>query len=360
MLIKSKIINNFNSYEVLIENGCLEKSGVLIKKKISPSRVFVLTNPKVYKLYFEKLKKSISKQEWKVSLILIPEGERFKSFESYQKVIVKLVQEKADRNSLLIALGGGVISDLAGTVAATYMRGISLIHIPTTLLAQTDASIGGKTAVNLTQAKNLVGCFYPAKLVLSDPLVLKTLDEKNFLNGLVEIIKIGLVSNKKIYEFGQKNYRQILQRDDSYLQQLISLAAKEKVRITNLDPFDRGLRKILNFGHTFGHTLETYKNYKKISHGEAVSLGILVALKLSCDLKLISEDLLSEVKDLFSKIGLPTQIKSVNLGKIWGIMNLDKKVQNRKVNFVLIKDIGKPKLQPVAEKSFYKAAKIIL
>ena len=360
MWIRSKTIKNFNSYEIRIEQGALSKAGSLIKKKFSLSQVFVLTNPKVYKLYYEKLNKSLSDEGLKATAIKIPDGESFKNLTTLKKVYNHLVERKADRVSLLIGFGGGVIGDLAGTVAATYMRGISLVHIPTTLLAQADAAIGGKTALDLPQAKNLMGCFYPAHLVIIDPLVLSTLTKRDFLNGLVEIIKIGLVSNPKILNFIQKHYDETLRKNIYYLQKLISMAVVEKVRITNLDPYDRGVRKILNFGHTFGHALETYKNYQKITHGEAVSLGILVALNLSADLKLRHDSLSSEVKDLFTEMGLPTQIKSLNLRKIWEIMNLDKKVRAGNVNFVLFKNIGKPILKAVNEKSFYKAAEIIL
>lgn len=360
MLIKNKTIKNFNSYEVRIEKGYLSKTGLWIKEQISPSQVFVLTNPKVYKLYYEKLRDSISREGLRITPIKIPDGERFKNLISLKKVYDHLVKERADRESVLIGLGGGVIGDLAGTVAATYMRGIPLVHIPTTLLAQADASIGGKTALDLPQAKNLMGCFYPAQLVIIDPLVLNTLTKKDFLNGLVEIIKIGLVSNPKILRFIQNNHGKILQKDFFYLQKLISTAVVEKVKITNLDPFDRGVRKILNFGHTFGHALETYKDYQNITHGEAVGLGIIVALKLSADLKLTNDGLCPDVKHLFTEIGLPTQIKSLNLRKIWEIMNLDKKVKKTQVIFVLLKDIGKPLLKSVNEKSFYKAAEIIL
>jgi len=338
----------------------LSTAGSLIKKKFSTSQLFVLTDSKGYKLYYKKLEKSVSKQRLRVTPIIIPDGERYKNLDSLKKAYDRLVKEKADRQSLLVGLGGGVIGDLAGTVAATYMRGIPLVHIPTTLLAQADASIGGKTALDLPQAKNLMGCFYSAQLVIIDPLVLKTLPKKDFLNGLVEIIKIGLVSNPKILYFVQKHYKEILKKDIVYLQKLISMAVAEKVKITNLDPFDRGVRKILNFGHTFGHAVETYKNYQKITHGEAVGLGIQVALKLSEDLKLTNDGLRSEVKNLFTEMGLPTQIKGLDLRKIWEIMNLDKKVKDGNVNFVLLKDIGKPILKAVNEKSFNKAAKIIL
>lgn len=360
MLIKNKTIKKFSSYEVMIEQGALSKAGLLIEEKISPSQVFVLTNSKVYKLYYQRLMNSIFREGLRITSIKIPDGERFKNLISLKKVYDHLVKERADRESVLIGLGGGVIGDLAGTVAATYMRGISLVHIPTTLLAQADASIGGKTALDLPQAKNLMGCFYPSQLVIIDPLVLNTLTKKDFLNGLVEIIKIGLVSNPKILNFIQQHYEEILKKDIFHLQKLISMAVVEKVRVTNLDPFDRGVRRILNFGHTFGHALETYKNYQKITHGEAVSLGILVALKLSEDLKLAHDGLGPEVKRLFSEIGLPTQIKNLNLRKIWEIMNLDKKVKNGRVNFVLLKYIGKPILKAVNEKSFYKSAEIIL
>lgn len=360
MLIKSKGVKDFNRYEILIQKGCLSEITRQINEKIAPSRIFVLTNPKVYKLYYDRLKRSFSRQNCKMLPIVIPDGERYKNIETYQKVLRRLVSEKADRKSVLTGLGGGVIGDLAGTVAATYMRGIWLVHIPTTLLAQVDAAIGGKTALDFPQAKNLMGFFYPPRLVFIDPLVLSTLDQQNFLNGLVEVMKLGLVSSKSLWEFIQKNYTKILARDNFYLQKLIVQAVREKVRITTSDPFDRGVRNILNFGHTFGHALETYRHYHNISHGEAISLGILVALKLSVNLKLISIKLFSQVLDLFSEMGLPAKVKGLDLKKIWQIMALDKKAKNREVNFILLKGVAQPTIQAVLEKDFYQAAGVIL
>ncbi len=360
MLIKSNLVKDFNAYEILIENGGLKKRGGLINGKIVPTQIFVLTNPKVFKLYYDKLEKSFSGQNWKMSPIVIPDGERYKNFETYRKVLGRLVREKADRESLLIGLGGGVIGDLAGTVAATYMRGIPLVHIPTTLLAQVDAAIGGKTALDFPQAKNLMGCFYLPHFVLIDPLVLGTLDQKNFLNGLVEALKLGLVSQKTLWQFIQRHYPKILARDNTYLQKLIIQAVSGKVRITTFDPFDRGTRNILNFGHTFGHALETYRKYRGVSHGEAIALGILVALKLSVNLKLCSENLFSDVLALFLKLGLPVKIKGLDLKKIWKIMALDKKAQQGEVKFILLKEVGEPTVRKIQKEDFYQAAEVIL
>ncbi len=360
MLIKSEVVKDFNRYEILIEKGCLSETARQIDEKIAPSQIFVLTNPKVYKLYYARVKMSFSRQNLKMLPIVIPDGERYKNIETYQKVLRRLMSEKADRESVLTGLGGGVIGDLAGTVAATYMRGICLVQIPTTLLAQVDAAIGGKTALDFPQAKNLMGCFYPPRLVLIDPLVLSTLDQQNFLNGLVEAIKLGLVSKKSLWEFIQKNYTKILARDNFYLQKLIVQAVRGKVRITTSDPFDRGVRNILNFGHTFGHALETYRHYHNISHGGAISLGILVALKLSVNLKLISPKLFSQVLDLFLEMGLSAKVKGLDLKEIWQITALDKKAKNREVNFILLKGIAQPTIQAVLEKDFYKAAEVIL
>src|SRR3972149_3840873 len=344
---------------VIVQDGILQQIGRIVKR-LKPSQVYVLTNTTLRKLYYGKLQESLSQAGFRVHpLLVIPDGERFKSLDSLRYCYDRLINYKADRESLLLTLGGGVITDLGGAVAATYMRGIKLVHVPTTLVAQVDASVGGKNGINHTRAKNIIGSFYHAQMILVDPQVLETLSQRHYLNGLVEVIKIGLVSNPGLFSFIQNNIDPLLQRQKKTLLKLIVSSIRQKLEITTTDPQEQGLRKILNFGHTFGHALETKSNYTKLSHGETVSLGILVALKLSLDLKLANTKLLKMVQSLLQVAGLPTQMKRVDIRQIWEIMYMDKKAGYGRINFVLLEELGKPILRAVNFQDFKRAIEII-
>lgn len=320
----------------------------------------MLTNPTLMKLYYDKLEESLSSAGFQIfPPLVIADGEKLKSLESLGYCYDQLVKHRADRSSLLLTLGGGVITDLGGVVAATYMRGISLAHLPTSLLAQVDAAIGGKAAVNHTRAKNVIGCFYQSRLVLVDPLVLGTLSQRHYLNGLAEVIKIGLVSNPKLFRSIEKNIDALVERRKAELHRLIMLAIRQKIKITARDPYEQGVRKILNLGHTFAHALEAYGKYDSLLHGEAVALGMLVALKLSFDLKIGSAEILQSVQALLKQAGLPTRIKRLDLKEIWEIMYLDKKAGYGKINFVLLEGVGQPKLKSVNFDDFKQAVEII-
>jgi 3-dehydroquinate synthase len=319
----------------------------------------VLTNSTVRKLHYKELQESLKQAGFDGRVLVMPDGEEFKSLESLGSGYDFLVKHKADRSSLLIALGGGVITDLGGMLAATYMRGIKLVHIPTTLLAQVDAGIGGKAAVNHTRAKNAIGCFYQPNLVMIDPTVLSTLNQREYLNGLAEVIKIALVADPSLFKFLKRNLRAIVERKVPYVTQTISQAVKKKLEITQKDPFERGLRKILNFGHTFGHALEAQKKFSRISHGEVVSLGMLVALQLSADLRIGNETTLTAVKELLEQGGLPTKIKKLDSKALWKIMYLDKKANSGRINFVLLKEIGKPIVKAGEYEQFRRACRVL-
>jgi 3-dehydroquinate synthetase len=239
------------------------------------------------------------------------------------------------------------------------MRGIKLVHIPTTLLAQVDASIGGKTAVNHPRAKNTVGCFYQPNLVMIDPTVLRTLSQSEYLDGLAEVIKIALVTDPPLFEFLKRNLKAILGRSSPYVAQMVYRAVRKKIEITQKDPFERGLRKILNFGHTFAHALEAQKKFGRISHGQAVSLGMLVALQLSADIKLGNETTLRIVTELMEESGLPIKIKKLDTKALWKIMYLDKKANFGRINFVLLKKIGKPVVRAVEYEQFKQACGVL-
>jgi 3-dehydroquinate synthase len=289
-------------------------------------------------------------------LIVIPDGEKYKTLKSYDQIISRMIDLKIDRYSALLTFGGGVIGDLGGFVAAGYMRGIDLIHIPTTLLAQIDSSIGGKTAVDHPHGKNLIGAFYFPRMVITDPNLLTTLNDKEFSNGLFEAIKVSLIANRKLYNFIRDNLDQIKKRRKKALEYLVSGCVGEKIRIVNKDPYDNGIRMILNFGHTFGHALEVSGQYRRISHGEAVGWGMLVAMKLSAALTGFDLAGNNDIYDMIKNLLPKRNFGSLGQEKLWQTISLDKKVKNRKVRFVLLKKTGQPVIREVDKKAFLKAA----
>jgi 3-dehydroquinate synthase len=345
--------------QVIIGEDCLLRAGKLIRQ-LNSSQVFILTNPTLQNLHYGKLKESLSQSGYNLNLpIVIPDGERFKNLKSLSFCYDRLVKHQADRKSVLVTLGGGVITDLGGMLAATYMRGIRLVHIPTTLLAQVDAAIGGKAGINHPGAKNMIGCFYQPNLILIDPLVLNTLSQRDYLNGVAEVIKIALVADTLLFKFLKQNIFAIIERKKSPLMKMIGSAVKSKINITTRDTCEKDLRKILNLGHTLAHALEAHQKYKNILHGEAVSLGMLVALQLSVDLKIGTLKMLDDVKALLEQAGLPTKIKRLDTQALWKIMYLDKKAGFGKINFVLLKKIGKPSIKAIEYHQFKQACRVL-
>lgn len=343
-----------NSYTIQIKSGLLAEFGQIIKKNTN-GRVVVLTNRTVHKLWFKNLHNSFKQAGLKEKVIIIPDGERYKNNRTYNRVVSEMLEIGIDRYSTLVTFGGGVIGDLGGFVAATYMRGIRLIHIPTTLIAQIDSSIGGKVAIDHPQAKNIIGAFCNPVQVLTDPNILSTLSQKEYLNGLFEAIKIALVRDRKLYDYICINIDKILDRDKKAIEYLVTKSAKLKAEIIKKDPFEKKLRMILNFGHTFGHALETSGGYKNISHGVAIGWGMLLALQISHYYKYINIAKLKEINDLITKIIGKNRMGNINPENIWKTMTLDKKAKNNKVRFVLIKSIAKPIVQGISKNSFKKS-----
>lgn len=344
---------------IMINRGLLERAGEIIKKKSGNRKLFIITDANVKRLHYGTLRASLVKSRLKYELISFSAGERSKNLATYNHIISQLLKKSADRHSILVAFGGGVTGDLAGFAAATYMRGIELIQIPTTLVGQIDSSIGGKVAVDNEMAKNLVGSFHSPSLIITDPNLLSTLAKKEFLNGLFEAIKIALVQNCSLYKFIKDNLTAIIRRDPRPLEQLIRRCVKEKAKIVTADPFDLNVRAILNFGHTFGHALESVGGYKQIMHGEAIGRGMLVALRLSqLKEKLLASHVL-EAGGIINNAFGQRYIKTPDPDKLWEIMIHDKKAESGRVRFILLKDIGKPVVRPVSKQLFIKALKMI-
>ena len=322
-----------SKYNIHITNKKIPKN-VLNNFLSTKNKVLIITDSGVPKQYLKNIKKDIKTRN-QYSLVL-DKGEISKSFKSYQKILNKLVELKFDRSDYLIALGGGVIGDVTGFAASSYLRGISYIQIPTTLLSQVDSSVGGKTAINLPQGKNLVGAFYNPRLVLVSTSFLKTLSDKEYKSGLGEIVKISLIGNKKLKKIIEDQSQLIVDKDESILKVIIEESIKTKSKIVTKDEKESGIRAILNFGHTFGHAIEAYNNYKNITHGAAITLGMVIASKLSFYEGYIKDYQLDNIMNMIESLELNTDHSKYSYSKIKKYMASDKKVKDGKLNLILI------------------------
>jgi len=345
-------ITEDKEYKICIEKGILNNLGEHLSKVIENKRVIVITNPLINSLYGAKLLSALRKDGFKSDLIEVPDGEKYKSLSTAKYLYDELLKRKADRTTALIALGGGVIGDLTGFVAATYMRGLPLVHIPTTLLAQVDSSIGGKVAVDHPLAKNIIGSFYQPKAVYIDPEVLQTLSDKDIKNGIVEAIKIAVIKSPVFFKWLEKNIDQLLKKHKDLLCEVVKEAVFLKVDIVLKDPWESGLRKVLNFGHSIGHALEAGAGYQDLSHGEAVALGMLIETKIARNRGMCSEDFEEKIRKMLSfptsSLSFPRKresifkyIKNIDYNQFWETLTLDKKNYQGKITFILPEALGK-------------------
>lgn len=323
------------NYDIKLGSGILNKINF---RKFKASKFAIITDSNVRKLYGERIEKLIQNQRLAVELFDFPAGEKSKNWEQAEKLGRKLAQKEYDRNSMIVALGGGVTGDLAGFVASFYKRGINYIQIPTTLVAQVDSSIGGKTGVDIPEGKNLFGYFHQPKAVFIDIDTLKTLPEKEIKNGLAEIIKYGMTQNAELFEELEQNFSK---RDNKFYLKIVEASCRIKSRIIEQDEKEKELRKILNYGHTIGHAIETAGGYK-IPHGEAVGLGMAYEGKISTQLGLLDKKSLEKQNRLIKNIGLPITYKG-DINQLIEIMKKDKKSKAGKLYFVLPITIGKIK-----------------
>ena len=351
--IKVKIIED-KEYKIYIKKGILSSLTEYLIRTIENKKVIVITNPLVNSLYGTKLLSVLKKGGYNPDFIEVPDGEKYKSLITANYLYDELLKRKVDRTTTLIALGGGVIGDLTGFIAATYMRGLPLVHIPTTLLAQVDSSIGGKVAVDHPLAKNIMGSFYQPRAVYIDPEVLQTLSERDINNGIVETIKIAVINSPSLFRWLEKNIAQILNKNIHLLGELVREAVPLKVDIVLKDPWERGLRKILNFGHSIGHALEVEARYQGLSHGEAVALGMLIETKIAHHRGMCSEALEEQIKSILSFLpacavhadrrkqeSINIAIKELDLNQLWETLTLDKKNIQGKMRFILPETLGK-------------------
>jgi 3-dehydroquinate synthase len=333
------------SYEILIDRGNLPFIGERLLRFSIGKKIAVISNPNIYELYGEKIISSLKKEGFDPSLILIPDGEIYKDYFWAYHILTQLLELGLDRKSCLIALGGGVIGDITGFVASIYMRGIPYIQIPTTLLAQVDSSVGGKTAVNHSLGKNMIGSFWQPSLVWIDVNTLDTLPEREFISGMAEVIKYGIIWDKDFFDYLESNREKILKKDKDLLIPAIKRACEIKAEVVSKDERESSLRAILNYGHTIGHAIETLTGYTTYLHGEAISIGMVYEAKLSNILGFLEKESLERIKNILKNLGLPT-ILPINIDTTAMVKTilLDKKNIEGKIRMVIPESIGKMKI----------------
>ena len=328
-----------NSYSIEIGSGILSQTGLKLKALDLSDKAVIITNPVVQKLHGAVLKQSLIAAGFKTIILEVPDGEEYKSLESAGKLYQQLAEFGVERSTPILALGGGVIGDLAGFVAATYMRGVPLVQLPTTLLAQSDSSIGGKTAVNHGKLKNEIGAFYQPRVTISDISTLKTLPEKELTNGLGEVIKHAFIKDKQFFVYLEKNLDLIKSLDDNVLETIVAKSAQIKATVVESDEKDMGLRNILNFGHTVGHAVESVSNFR-VAHGQAVSIGMVAAAKIATESDIMDSEIVSRLINLLNKAGLMTKLPQIEVRQVIQAMRFDKKALSGKIRFVLPRSIG--------------------
>lgn len=300
------------------------------------TRVAAISNDRVASLYGEVIDHLAADHE----MILIGDGEQYKSIQTYSEVIDQLIEFRFNRDTVIVALGGGVVGDLAGFVAATYQRGVRLIQIPTTLLAQVDSAIGGKTAVNHKGGKNLIGAFYQPETVLIDTNVLTSLPDEIFVEGLAEVIKYGVIYDPSFFEWLEDNTHSVLAREPDSLEFIVRRSCEIKAEVVASDERERNRRAILNFGHTFGHAIEAETRYGELLHGQAVSIGMVMASDLALRENLCDARTAQRIRNIVNAYGLPDKAPHVDKGRLLASMAMDKKVIQGELRFVLPKSIG--------------------
>lgn len=347
-MAKIKVDLKERSYDILVGSDTLAGLGEIIDKMGWCQDILIITDPQVNNLFGDKLRGGL--KNIKHSTIEVPRGERYKNLQTASKLYNALAKNSAHRDSMIIALGGGVIGDLAGFAAATYMRGIRYVQVPTTLLAQVDAAIGGKTGVNHPKCKNLIGSFYQPSLVFIDVKTLTTLPARELRTGLAEVVKYGVIEDADFFKFLEANSHHLntnafeapdtLRAALKVWEIIVTESAKIKARVVAKDETEQGLRMILNFGHTVGHAIETLTKYNAYNHGEAVAIGMVAAAKIAQQLKMLDEVSVCRIISLLVKLGLATQVDGLSAGKVVKALGIDKKIIKGRMQFVLPEKIG--------------------
>ena len=332
------------SYPIRIGNGWIATLGEELKASFSPRSCVLVTNPAIGRLWAEPVMESLAKAGYKVSLCELPEGEDHKTLATVGLVYDHMIAGKHTRQSGIIALGGGVIGDMAGFAAATLLRGIAFVQLPTTLLAMVDSSVGGKTGVNHPLGKNLIGAFWQPTFVGIELKFLETLLDEELRSGMAEVIKYGVIADEALFEYLEEHVERALARDPEVLTHLITRSCQIKAEVVGRDEREGGLRAILNYGHTFGHAAEALTHYQGLRHGESVAMGMIAAARLAGSRGMLGEGEISRIEDLVRRAGLPTQMPRFTLEDYWIKMGSDKKVRDGKIQFVLPESLGRVRL----------------
>src|ERR1700719_3366687 len=354
-MISVPVATPSRSYEVLIGSGLLARAGECLGKMLENRRVFVVTVPPVRRRWAKVLLKSLSASGIEIGLLEMPDGERSKRLATLEKLAEKLVKQGADRGVTLIALGGGVVGDVTGFLASVYMRGVDVIQIPTTVLAQVDAAIGGKTGVNLVAGKNLLGTFHQPRAVLIDPAVLETLSTREYRAGLYESLKCGIIGDPGLFRLFEDRHREILDRDPAVIEKVIADSVRLKASVVSADEREGGLRQVLNFGHTIGHALEAETRYTQLLHGEAVAWGMIAATHIAIAVGKLNSVTAGRITNSIVGLGKLPRMKfdGANIVKR---LRSDKKTRRGVVHFVLPREIGKVEITTDVPEAIISAA----
>lgn len=331
-----------NSYKIEIEKGIIKDISRRIRKIFNGEKIFIITDKNVDKYYGDIVLNSLKKDGFNATKYCIEPGEESKSFDTLLEIYDKLLDFKLTRKDLIITLGGGVVGDLGGFVAATFLRGVSFVQIPTSLLAQVDSSVGGKVAVDLPRGKNLVGSFYQPKGVLIDPNVLETLDEKFYKDGMGEVIKYGCIKDRNLFNLLNtlNNRNEVME----HIEDIIYTCCNIKREIVERDEKDTGDRMVLNFGHTLGHAIEKYFGFSKFTHGEGVAIGMYLITKISEEKGLVNEKYSEDIKNILVRYGLPFEVDLKDKDTIIEAISLDKKNMGSRLKVIIMQEIGNAKI----------------
>lgn len=336
------------SYDIVIESGSLPRVGSFVRScfRRSGLKVAIVTTEKVAGLYMDTAFDSLSHEGFKVTTIVVPDGEEYKTLATYESILTKLIEARFERKSVVIPLGGGVIGDMAGFVAATLLRGVPFVQIPTTIVAQVDSSIGGKVAVDHHLGKNLIGNFYQPRGVWIDTRVLTTLEYREVVCGMAEVVKHAMIRDREFFEFIENNLESIMrfEASDDIMERFIAWNCRIKAAVVSADERENGLRAILNYGHTVGHALETVTGYSRFKHGEAVILGMIAAARIAELKGLMKAEECDRQNKLLGRVGINRELDGISPEEILQAMTLDKKVSGGKIRFVLPDSIGSVKI----------------
>jgi 3-dehydroquinate synthase len=330
------------SYPLHVGYGILPAAGKLLREAGLHGKVAVVTNPTVAELYLDPLSEALKQFDFEITPVLIPDGEEHKNLNSLSLIYDRLIGERFERKSCLLALGGGVVGDLAGFAAATFLRGVPYVQVPTTLLAQVDSSVGGKTGVNHRDGKNLIGAFYQPRLVLIDVAVLCSLPRREFMAGLAEVIKYGIIDDPALFKLLEGRLEKLIEFERPLLIEVVAASCAIKARVVEQDEREDDFRAVLNFGHTIGHALESITGYTRFLHGEAVGVGMAQAAAISVRLGFCDQNSSERIRELITRAELPTEIPAdVAPEKLIQRIEVDKKAAEGKVKFVMCAGIGK-------------------